>query len=159
MIQPGERAPSFRAHTSQGHTLASEDFVGKTPLVLFFFPKVGTPGCDREIAAFNERLKDFGTSRVQVLGVTRATPKQLRDYAERHGVKVPLLADEGSRIIRAYGVDRENGTARRVTMIVDVNGDVARVFEEVDPATHVDEVLEAVRRLKQERPEAMSRTA
>ncbi len=157
MIEVGEKAPDFRAHTSQGHTLSSEDFLGKTPMVLFFFPKAGTAGCDREIAAFNEHLKEFGKNRVQVMGVSRDTPKKMREYAETHGNRFPLLADEGSRIIRDFGVDRENGKANRVTYIIDTQGKVAHVFEKFDPAGHVQEVLETVKRLKEERPEAMNR--
>lgn len=159
MIQTGDDAPEFRAPSSQGQTLESGSFLGKVPMVLFFFPKVGTPGCDREIAAFNERLPDFGARRVQILGVTRGTPREVREYAEENAIRVPLLADEGSRIIRAFGVERERGVARRVTFLVDLDGRVAHVFDPVDPTDHVEEVLGTVDRLKEERPEAMDRSA
>ena len=157
MVVVGEKAPGFRAHSSQGHTLESASFVGKTPMVLFFFPKAGTRGCDIEIAGFNERLKDFGQNRVQVLGVSRDSPRELREYAEKHGIKVTLLGDQGSQIIRDYGVEKENGTARRVTVIVDRNGDVAHVFDPVTPEGHPEEVLDTIKRLRQDRPETMTR--
>lgn len=159
MIGIGDRAPDFKAPSSQGQTLESDSFLGKLPMVLFFFPKIGTPGCDREIAAFNEHLRDFGGQRVQVLGVTRTSPRELREYADRHELRVPILADGASRIIRAFGVEREGGVARRVTFVVDLNGEVAHVFDPVDPAEHVEDVLETLVRLREERPEAMDRSA
>lgn len=157
MIQVGEPAPSFRAPSSHGQTLESDSFSGKVPVVLFFFPEAGTPGCDREIAAFNERLREFGSQRVQVLGVTRSTPRQLREYAEEHGIRVPLLADEGSRIIRDFGVEREGGVARRVTFIIDLEGNVAHLFDPVEPDGHAEEVLQTLARLRESRPEVMIR--
>ncbi|MDP8959847.1 MAG: redoxin domain-containing protein [Actinomycetota bacterium] len=157
MVQVGEQAPSFRAHSSQGHTLQSDVYLGRTPMVLFFFPEIGTPGCDAEISAFNARLKEFGQNRVQLLGITRARAKDLRHYAEEHNLKVPLLADESSKIIRDYGVAAEDGRARRVTVIVDRLGKVAHVFDPVETHNHAEEVLSVIDQLREERPEAMSR--
>jgi peroxiredoxin Q/BCP len=55
-----------------------------------------------------------------------------------------LVADEDGQVARAYGVPSTLGMAARVTFLVSPEGRIARVWPDVDPAIHADEVLAAV---------------
>jgi len=44
MLREGSIAPLFVARTQDGKVIRLEEFIGKKSVVLFFFPKAGTPG-------------------------------------------------------------------------------------------------------------------
>ena len=44
MLKAGAVAPRFSALDQDGKEIRLEDFLGKKNVVLFFFPKDGTPG-------------------------------------------------------------------------------------------------------------------
>jgi thioredoxin-dependent peroxiredoxin len=84
---------------------------------------------------------------VVVLGISKDTVEAQKKFAERHGLKFRLLADEDGAVIRAYGVNGLAGYAQRKTVVLDREGRVAKLYESVNPLTHarrVREDLEAV---------------
>jgi peroxiredoxin len=44
-------------------------------------------------------------------------------------------------VIRRYGVDLAFGIAKRKSFLIDSKGKIAKVYEDVSPATHAAEVL------------------
>lgn len=126
------------------HTLA--DYRGR-PLVLYFYPRDGTPGCTREACAFRDAWSRYTEANVQVVGVSTDDVESHREFAEEHEIPFPLLADEDAALAEAFGVKRHLGMASRVTFLVDAEGIVRGVIEDVDPGVHADEVLAQVRTL------------
>jgi thioredoxin-dependent peroxiredoxin len=74
-----------------------------------------------------------------------------RKFREKFSLPFHLVVDEGHRIADAYGVWKEKsmygkkywGNAR-TTFLIGRDGEVARVFENVKPDAHTDEVAEAI---------------
>jgi len=79
-----------------------------------------------------------------VLGVSGDDLSSHRDFAAKHGLPFLLLSDQDGDLARAFGVPVVFGLARRVTFVLDRQGVVARVFDDVTPAEHADEVLAAL---------------
>jgi peroxiredoxin Q/BCP len=69
-----------------------------------------------------------------------------RDFAEKHGLPFPLLADTKGELAAAFGV-LERGMARRATFVLDREGRLARSFFDVTPRGHAQQVLNFVRAL------------
>lgn len=113
-------------------------------MVLFFYPKDGTPGCTKEACAFRDQWKRFDASGAVVIGVSRDSVEKHRAFAEEHRLQFPLLSDDDGTICRSYGVSSTLGMASRVTFVIDRGGVIARTFDDVSPATHANEVLAAV---------------
>ena len=149
LLTAAARAPAFSARDQHGksHTLA--EFAGR-PVVLFFYPKDGTPGCTKEACAFRDRWKELEASGAVLLGVSRDSVDRHRAFAEEHKLQFLLLSDEDGTICKSYGVGSTFGMASRVTFIIDKTGRVARTFPDVSPATHASEVLTAVAALSKE---------
>lgn len=45
-------------------------FKGKSPVVLFFYPKAGTPGCTKEACKFRDEYERFKKAGAEVFGIS-----------------------------------------------------------------------------------------
>ncbi len=138
----GRQLPDVNLRTEDGGTLVSSDLRGKKT-VLYFYPKDDTPGCTKEACAFRDRMGDYEKAGIQVYGVSLDSPESHRRFREKHNLNFPLLTDEGGRAAEALGVLRENREkTHRVTFLLDPGGNIARIYRDVSPETHADEILE-----------------
>jgi len=120
----------------------------RRPMVLFFYPKDGTPGCTEEACAFRDAWTDLTASGAAVVGVSTDDVQAHARFAEEHGLPFPLLSDPDGEALARYGVPSVLGMSARVTFLIDHEGRVARVYPAVDPGVHVREVLEALAELE-----------
>jgi thioredoxin-dependent peroxiredoxin len=142
MPERGQRLPDVEFITEGGERLAAGDLGGKKT-VLYFYPKDDTSGCTKEACAFRDRMGDYEQADIQVYGVSLDPPESHRRFREKYNLNFPLLTDEGGRAAEALGVLRENREkANRVTFLLDQDGRIARVYPEVSPETHADEILQ-----------------
>jgi peroxiredoxin Q/BCP len=142
MPQQGQQLPDVEFVTEGGENLSAGDLEGEKT-VLYFYPKDDTPGCTKEACAFRDRMPDYERAAIRVYGVSLDSPESHRRFREKYNLNFPLLTDEGGRAADALGVLRESGkSANRVTFLLDSNGRIARVYPEVSPETHADEILE-----------------
>jgi thioredoxin-dependent peroxiredoxin len=142
MPQQGQQLPDVEFVTEGGERLAAGDLAGEKT-VLYFYPKDDTPGCTKEACAFRDRMADYERADIRVYGVSLDSPESHRRFREKYNLNFPLLTDEGGRAADALGVLRESGkSANRVTFLLDPGGRIARVYPEVSPETHADEILE-----------------
>ena len=90
-----------------------------------------------------------------LLGISGDDPKTQAKFAEKHGLKFPLLCDEDHRVAEAYGawVEKVNYGKRsmgiqRSTFVIAPDGTLARVFPKVSIEGHAEEVRDAVRAIQ-----------
>jgi thioredoxin-dependent peroxiredoxin len=142
MPQQGQQLPDVEFVTEDGERLPAAGLGGRKT-VLYFYPKDDTAGCTKEACAFRDRMVDYERADIRVYGVSLDSPESHRRFREKHNLNFPLLTDEGGRAADALGVLREGGEkANRVTFLLDPGGRIARVYPEVSPETHADEILE-----------------
>ena len=142
MPEGGQRLPDVEFTTESGDKLAAGEFAGQKT-VLYFYPKDDTPGCTKEACAFRDRMDDYEEAGIRVYGVSLDSPESHRRFRKKYGLTFPLLTDEGGLASEALGVLRENRkSANRATFLLNADGAIARVYPEVSPETHADEILE-----------------
>ena len=117
------------------------------PAIVYFYPKDGTPGCTKEACAFRDAFTRYQQAQVAIFGVSRDSRETHAEFRQSHHLPFSLVADESGSITRAYGVSSPLGMSARVTFLVDASGRVARVWPDVDPAVHANEVLSAIQNL------------
>ena len=143
----GEQLPDVGFITEEGSRLTSGDLRGHRT-VLYFYPKDDTPGCTKEACAFRDRMGDYQRLGIQVYGVSLDSPESHRRFREKYGLNFPLLTDESGEAARTLGVLRDDGEkANRVTFLLDAAGKIAKVYPNVSPETHADEIIEDANRL------------
>lgn len=150
LLSVGTPAPDLSARDQHGTLRTLREFRGRV-VVLYFYPRDGTPGCTREACGFRDSWDRLSAAGAQVVGVSMDSVDSHREFADAHRIQFPLLADTDGRVCARFGVGAHLGMAERVTYLLDVQGVVRRVFPAVDPSVHAAEVLSAI--------EAISRPA
>ncbi len=139
--QQGEILPDLDLTTESGEHIGTGGLTGQKT-VLYFYPKDDTPGCTKEACAFRDRMQDYAKAGIQVYGVSLDSPESHHEFREKYDLNFPLLSDEGGRAAETLGVLGDRGTARRVTFLLDPEARISKVYPEVTPDTHAEEILE-----------------
>lgn len=153
----GKAAPDFTAPTVLGDNTIDENFNLKTFLkgkvgVLFFYPLDFTFVCPSEIIAFNNRLNEFKTRNVEVIGVSvdshfthiawKNTPVEKGGIGQ---VQYPLVADLTKQIARDYDVLVNDSVAFRGTFLIDKEGVVRhQIVNDLPLGRNIDEAIRMV---------------
>jgi len=144
LLPVGAAAPDVAGQTLDSRTVRLVDVRG-CAAVVYFYPRDDTPGCTKEACAFRDSWSRFREAGVAVFGVSNQSAKRHREFAAEHQLRFPLVADESRAAEHAYGVpDALLGFGEaRVSFLIDPAGHVARIWPDVDPALHANEVLAA----------------
>ncbi|MFO0872754.1 MAG: peroxiredoxin [Phycisphaerales bacterium] len=169
LIDVGAKAPVFKLADSLGEVHHLKDYLGR-PVVLCFYPKDDTPTCADQACALRDAMPRFESTTAAVLGVSPDGPESHERFARKFRIPFPLLCDVASRdgvprIADRYGAwrmksmyGREYMGVVRTTYLIDEGGRVARRWDNVRVAGHVDEVLDAVHALRRGAPMMASMT-
>lgn len=154
MLQVGQPAPAFTLPDASMEMMSLSTYRGKKNVVLYFYPKDGTPACTIQAIGFSDREDEFERLDTVVFGVSRDDVLSHAAFRDEHGLSVQLLADTEEEVCRLYDVIKEkivNGHAKaclqRSTFIIDKKGVVRHIMPEVNPKEHVEEVLKVCRQL------------
>ena len=142
LLPVGAPAPDVSGEDADGNIVRLSSVRGHSAVV-YFYPKDETPGCTKEACAFRDAFAKYTAAGVVIFGVSRDSAESHRAFAVNHKLPFPLVADELGTAERAYGVGAPMGMTARVTFLVGADGRVARVWPNVDPGIHADDVLAA----------------
>jgi len=149
-VSINQPAPDFVLRDENGIERSLADYRGK-PVVLYFYPKDDTPGCTTEACNFRDDYSAYENAGVVILGVSPDSPKSHTKFKAKYNLPFTLLADEDHQVAEMYGVwgpkkfmGREYEGILRTTFLIDADGKIMRVFENVKPADHSAEVLQAL---------------
>jgi thioredoxin-dependent peroxiredoxin len=153
-IEAGVLAPEFTLLDENGLNHSLIDYRGK-PLILYFYPKDDTPGCTTEACNFRDDYSKYQEAKVVILGLSPDTPRSHKKFKTKYDLPFTLLADEDHLVCDQYGtwgpkkfMGRSYEGVLRTTFLIDSQGYIKKVFENVKPAEHSVEVLEALRQLE-----------
>lgn len=148
-VKVGDKAPDFTLPAQDGGNVSLHDFAGQKAVVLYFYPKDGTPGCTKEACSFRDSYEDFKSAGAEVLGVSSQNEKSHQSFASEHKLPFKLLADTDGKLRKTYGVPSSMGVLPgRVTYVIDKAGVVRLVFNsQLDATKHVSEALNVIKGL------------
>ena len=141
MPKVGDTAPDFSAAASDGKTVHLKDYVGKSNIVLYFYPKDDTKGCTAEACGIRDTFDEFKGLDATVFGASFDSVESHKAFIAKYNLPFVLLADTDKKVATTYGVADENSkAASRVTFVIDKAGKIAYVNPKVNPATHAAEL-------------------
>jgi peroxiredoxin Q/BCP len=145
----GDPAPDFSGLTTDGTQVRLKDFRGKK-LVLYFYPMDDTPGCTAQACSLRDHDAPIKAKGAAVLGVSAQGVESHQRFATKYKLGFPLLADTDRAVARAYGTIGGGlggtlrgmlGMAERVTFVIDEQGRIAHVIDDVNTKNHAAQVL------------------
>ncbi len=145
----GDKASIVTGKTEKGKAWNLADAGGKKIVILYFYPKDDTPGCTKEACGFRDTIGDLKKDGVEVIGVSFDNEESHQKFIEKHNLNFPLLADTDGKIADAFGV-RVPGknVARRVSFLIGKDGKIAHVTDSPQAEVHLNDMKEAVAKLK-----------
>lgn len=146
-VDVGSVAPAVRLPNQDGQIVDLASFLGTRDVVLYFYPKDNTPGCTVEANDFSVRKAQINALGAELFGVSVDNVASHNDFANEHKLTFDILADSDKRVTTAFGALTEfNGTpiAKRTTFIIGMDGEIKKVFRDVDVLIHGEEVVSAL---------------
>lgn len=152
-LKIGDPAPDFTLPRDGGGALSLSEYRGKN-VVLYFYPQDNTPTCTLQAIDFSSKAAAFKKAGAIVIGVSPDSVKSHDRFCFRHNLTIPLVADEEHKAVDAYGVWREKTTFGRTymgvvrsTFLIDKDGKIAGMWDNVRLKGHIEGVLEAAKAL------------
>ena len=149
----GAKAPDFTTTGAVGgkeFKLHLAQQLKKGPVVLYFFPKAFTSGCTAEAHAFSAAIGDFKNAGAQVIGMSADDLKTLHDFSAKECRSAFPVATATPQTQKAYDVAwaAHPGITTRTSYVIDRQGKIVMVHDDLDFSQHVAKTLEAVKALK-----------
>ncbi len=140
-LQVGQDAPKFKTGSTDGSIISLDDFKGKSNVVLYFYPEDMTSGCTVEACNFRDDKSKFEGLNTVILGVSMDPIEMHKKFTEKDHLNFPLLLDTTGTICKAYGVPTsEDRYPKRWTFLIDKNGKIAKIYQQVHPREHSAEL-------------------
>ncbi len=150
MVEEGKPAPDFSLTSEAGDEITLSKFRGR-PVVLYFYPRDDTPGCTAQACGIRDAWSEFANKGAVVLGVSPDDERSHARFKEKYSLPFTLLADHDHKLTEQYGFWVQKSFAgkkymgvERSTVVIDPEGNVARIFRRVKPDRHADQVLTAL---------------
>lgn len=147
MLAVGNKFPDFSLKNQNGETRTLADYKGKW-LVLYVYPKDDTPGCTIQGKSFTAQKAAFDRLGVSIVGVSQDDVASHKNFCDKYSFTIELLADTEASLLKSAGVGQQEykGTLywNRTTFLLDQNGILKKVYENVKPDGHEQMLLDDI---------------
>ncbi len=150
MPSVNEIAPSFELKNQDGQLVALDEFEDEI-VVVYLYPRADTSGCTTEACGFRDDWDGFMERNVTVFGISDDPVGDIKKFHEKYDLPFDLLSDETGEVAsqyESYGEKKMFGNTFdgvfRNTFVIGRDGKIKRVFNDVSPEEHAEEILEAV---------------
>jgi thioredoxin-dependent peroxiredoxin len=150
VVQEGQPAPDFELASDSGETVRLADLRGKR-VVLYFYPRDGTPGCTRQACGIRDAWASFQETDAEIFGVSPDGEESHATFKNEYELPFTLLADPDHEVTERYGFwveksfpGKKHMGVERSTVVIGEDGTVERVFRRVKPDDHASQVLDAL---------------
>jgi len=147
MVDEGNKAPNFTLKADDGRDVSLSDYQGKK-VVLYFYPKDGTPGCTNEAIQFRDMIEEFRKEDTIIIGVSKDTINSHQKFKQKHKLPFTLLSDPDGKVLDLYGVWKKKSMygrtfmgIERTTVLIDEKGIITKVFRKVKVKGHAQSCL------------------
>ena len=150
-IKVGDLVNHFTAITADGSSFDSKDYIGKQPLVIYFYPKDNTSVCTSQACNFRDQYEDFKLLGAEVIGVSSDSIKSHQKFAKQYRLPFILLSDSEKKLRRLFGVPNDllGLIPGRVTYVLDDKGKVQLIFNSMSGPIHIKKALASIKKMSE----------
>lgn len=146
-LKVGDMLPNFTAKDANGNIFDSQDFIGKQPLVVYFYPKDDTPGCTVQACSFRDHYQEFKDLGAEVIGISSDSVQSHVRFKSKFNLPFILLSDNDKKLRKLFGVANNFLVLPgRETFVVDANGTILMVFNSMSAKIHIIKALEILKK-------------
>lgn len=153
MLETGMMAPDFTLQDQDGKEVSLSDFRGRK-VVLYFYSKDNTAGCNKQACAYAENYPAFAEKGVTVIGVSKDTSAAHRKFADKFELPFILLSDPEKEVLQKYDVwVKKNMYGKQVmgvirsSYLIDEEGRIVKVHAKVKPEENAGQMLKDLEEL------------
>lgn len=146
-LKIGDKAPEFKCRDHKDEMQSIALHRGEW-ILLYFYPKDDTPGCTKEACAIKDSWSQFKDKNAIVFGISADSIASHQRFAGKYDFPFRLLADEDKKVLKAYGawgsktlLGKTSLGIKRMSVLVDPKGNIAKIYEKVKPEEHAEQVL------------------
>lgn len=144
-LKEGDVAPDVDMTLQDGRKVKLSSLKGQF-VTLYFYPKDETQGCTIEAQNFRDRFDDLKKAGITVIGVSTQDAASHKAFIEKEKLPFDLAVDEDKALAKAFGVPlRGPGLHARQTFLIGKDGKIKKIWRDVTPKDHADEVLAAAK--------------
>lgn len=148
-LKEGDRSPVFKLMDQDGKLVDMAEYIGRTPLVIYFYPADFTTICTMEARAFREMHEEFRKEGAEVFGISSDDVETHKRFAIEHELPFRLLSDPDKAVRKMFGAEGIGGTPARVTYVIDRSGTIRMVFSSaLQGKKHSEEAMRAIKGIK-----------
>jgi peroxiredoxin Q/BCP len=148
-IEIGSKAPDFSLPDQFGKRVNLSDYLGKSNLVVYFYPKDESYGCTKEACSFRDNYEVFKQAGAVVIGISSDDIATHQAFAANHKLPFILLSDKDKTVASKYFVGKSLGVLPgRVTFVIDKQGIVRMSFSsQLNFEKHITEAIETLKNI------------
>ncbi|MDD5183388.1 MAG: peroxiredoxin [Bacilli bacterium] len=143
-----KKIEDFTLPNELGEEISLSNFLGKK-VVIYFYPKDFTPGCEQQACSFRNLDKEYKELDTIVIGISKDTVASHKKFKEKFNLPFILLSDPERKILKKFNVIVEKkmfgksvlGTSRD-TYILNEKHELVKIYKKVDPKDNANEILE-----------------
>lgn len=146
--------PSIILPATGNKNINLTDFIEKSHVVLYFYPRDNTPGCTQEGQDFRDHYAEFTALNTVILGISRDSVKKHESFKAKYTFPFDLLADEDEQLCQLFAVMKNKQMfgkptrgIERSTFLFDKQGVLRHEWRKVKVDNHVSDVLAAIQSL------------
>ena len=144
----GDPAPKFEMQGSDGKTYSLEDFAGKQAVIVAWFPRAFTGGCTKECKSLKESGDSLKKFDVAYFTASTDPVEKNADFAKSLELDYPILCDPQGKNATLFGIyEPVRNIANRVTFVIDKQGKIAAVIDQVKTETHGEDLAKLMKEL------------
>lgn len=151
-MNEGDNAPDFELVANDGSTVKLSSFQGKNNVVLCFYPKNHLFACPskrvfqmaKAIIAAYPKIKEYA----ELFAISVDTVQDQKKFVDEYHVPYFHLSDTQKIACKAYTGLNIAGLAKRSTFIIDRDGKISKIFRDISPENHGQEIISSLQNLK-----------
>ena len=147
----GDKAPAINSEDQHGNPVSLENYKGHK-VILYFYPKDNTPGCNAEACNLRDHHEELNVKGFDVIGVSADKQESHVKFTDKFGLPFRLIPDTEKEVIKAYGVwgpkkfmGRVYDGIHRTTFVIDEKGMIEKIFTKVKTKDHTEQIMEAMK--------------